>query len=199
MTGPGDDFLLLGARQVPGLAADLTSSRHDDLVETFKRTPLQLFNLLPYSDDMDGPTVYGLYLYPEVGSSDAGETHRKAVAEALWSKREERRRRYQEDWGDVAQWPAQHPTTVIALGAPTAVRAAVCVRCFWVAGKSDEVVDLHAQAKAHAVEHPHDSALDRGENPPKLPRPVPDLARRFDEARANARRAARRVALRGND
>lgn len=157
--------------------------------------------LLPESE-VDGPTGYGRHLYPDVDSGQGHQAHREEVAATLWTRREERRRRYQHEWGDPAQWPAQHPTTVIRLDAPTDVSAAVCVRCLWIAsaaGKSNEVVDLQAEAKAHAVGHPHDSALDRGENPPRPSRHVPGLAKRMDEARANARRAARRVDLREGD
>jgi hypothetical protein len=63
----------------------------------------------------------------------------------------------------------------------------------------DVSVDWRAQAKTHALEHTHNSALDGGENPPKPSSRVPGGGRRFDEEHADARRAgeeSRAAALR---
>lgn len=155
--------------------------------------------------DMSGPMVYWVRLFHDVmldEDTEVNEARERAAATALWGKREERRVGYARKWGSPEDWPAQHPTTVINLRAPHALRAAVCVRCDWLAraiNESGEEVHLHAAAKAHALDHAHDSALDRGENPPKPPRAAPGPAVRFDEARANARRAARRVKRRVTD
>jgi hypothetical protein len=119
------------------------------------------------------------------------------AATALWKRRERRRLSYEQDYGDPNQWPAAHPTTVVAVDdVRLPVRAAVCIRCDWLARSHDggQEVDLHEAAKSHALSHPHDPLLERGVNPPKRRR-LPALG--LDEAAANARRAARRVKLRG--
>ena len=94
------------------------------------------------------------------------------------------------------EWPAAHPTTVINLHEfPSPVKAAVCIRCDWLARAFEDghPVDLHDAAKGHALAHPHDSRLERGVNPPRRratsekvwmhssPRPARMLAEQRDE------------------
>lgn len=155
------------------------------------------------SAEPDGPETYWVRLFYDVVSSRGDEDREREVAASLWRQRQSRRERYESDYGAPHEWPAAHPTTVINLrGSPLPVRAAVCIRCDWLARAFEDgrPVDLHVEAKAHALEHPHDSRLERGVNPPKKVRAVREgLDARFAEARANARRAARRVALRYDD
>lgn len=109
-----------------------------------------------------------------------------ALAEAM---RERRRTRYIREWGEAAQWPAQHPTTVVDDRAASGLAAAVCLTCTWVDGAwngSGPLVDLRELAKQHALAHPHDPLLEEGVNPQRAPGHAVD----------NARRAARRVPFR---
>lgn len=64
---------------------------------------------LPLSEDRDrdGPTVYWLRLFDHLISSPSKEARERATAASVWSKREERRRRYTGTWGEQEQWPAQ--------------------------------------------------------------------------------------------
>lgn len=151
------------------------------------------------SQSADGPGAYATHLRNDPAHLQAPSDAIDAIALALWTKREERRRQYEHRWGQSDAWPAQHPTTVLHLKRPHTLSAAVCIRCDWLtaaAPDTTEPCDLHELAKAHALEHPHASALDRGENPPRAPR---DLHRLRRQARENARRAARRVNRRGED
>ncbi|WP_157559863.1 endonuclease NucS domain-containing protein [Nocardioides sp. Soil777] len=134
---------------------------------------------------------------PSLDPAFEDEAERVTVAKALWSMREQRRNGYEARWGGLADWPAQHPTTVVdVLRAAWTVRAAVCVRCGWHVLES-RGVELHTEAKKHALANPHASVLERGENPPRQ-RVTRGLPARFEQARRDAHRAARRVQMRSD-
>lgn len=134
---------------------------------------------------------------PSLDPAFEDEAERVTVAKALWSMREQRRNGYEARWGALADWPAQHPTTVVdVLRAARTVKAAVCVRCGWHVLES-RGVELHAEAKKHALANPHASVLERGENP-RRQHVARGLAAQLEQARRDAHRAARRVQMRSD-
>lgn len=189
--------LALAQERAPSTAASLSVDPHR--LPSMSTLSDQLFTPV----EPDGPETYWVRLFHDVDSSRDDEEREREVAASLWRQRQSRRERYERDYGEPREWPAAHPATVIKLHEfLSPVKAAVCIRCDWLARAFEDghPVDLHDAAKGHALAHPHDSRLERGVNPPKKARDVREgMDARFAEARANARRAARRVAERHDD
>lgn len=186
--------LALAQEHAPPTAASLSADPHS--LPNMSRWSDELFT----SAEPDGPETYWVRLFHDIDSSRADEEREREVAASLWRQRQVRRERYERDYGAPEEWPAAHPTTVISLrDFPLPLKAAVCIRCDWLARAFEDghPVDLHDEAKRHALAHPHDSRLERGVNPPKKARNVRGgLDAQIAKARANAPRAARRVAHR---
>ena len=143
--------------------------------------------------EFDGPETYWIRLFWD-RTNGSDDVQQRNAAGKLWARRESRRARYEHEWGDAQDWPAQHPTTLLDAPGTPWQQVAVCIQCDWLARPTDTGTgtDLFDVAKEHALAHPHDARLEAGENPIKPPPPADRIRAAIARARTEAQRRARR-------